>query len=71
MMVSSVQESQQSQDFLAGQAATQKLQEQLAQNQQSCEAAIADERAKEQAHRHVCSILSLCPTLSSLLCALA
>ncbi|KAL3161007.1 hypothetical protein ABBQ38_009393 [Trebouxia sp. C0009 RCD-2024] len=51
MMVSSVAETQQSQDFLAGQAATQKLQEQLAQNQQSCEAAIAEERAKEQAHR--------------------
>ena len=52
-MVSSVAQTQQSQDFLASQAATQKLQEQLAETQQSCEAAMADERAQEQAHRHV------------------
>lgn len=51
--VSSVAQTQQSQDFLASQAATQKLQEQLTQTQQSCEAAAADERALDQAHRHV------------------
>lgn len=53
VMVSSVAQTQQSQDFLASQAATQKLQEQLTQTQQSCEAAAADERALDQAHRHV------------------
>lgn len=52
-MVSSIAQTQQSQDFLASQAATQKLQEQLGETRQRHEAAMADERAQEQAHRHV------------------
>ena len=52
-MVSSLAQTQQSQDFLASQAATQKLQEQLAQTQQNCDTAAADERAQEQAYKYV------------------
>ena len=52
-MVSSVAQTQQSQDFLASQAATQKLQEQMAETQQSREAAIVDARAQEQAYKCV------------------
>ncbi len=52
-LLSSVKETQQSQDFLATQAAAQQLQEQLTENQQSCEAAVADEQAKDQAWRQI------------------
>lgn len=51
-MVSSVAETQQSSEFAATQAANQQLQEQLTQQQQACEAAHADEKAKEQAFRY-------------------
>ena len=56
--MSSVAQTQQSQDFLASQAATQKLQVQLAETQQSCEAAIVAERAQEQAYKCVVSCAS-------------
>ena len=46
-----MKETQQSQDFMATQAAADQLQAQLTQQQQTCEAAAADEQAKEQAHK--------------------
>ena len=49
-----MEEAQQSHDFLATQAVAQQVQEQLAQHQQSREAAIADEQIKEQAVKYVC-----------------
>lgn len=52
-VLASVKETQQSQDFMATQAQAQQLQEQLTQQQQSCEAALADEQAKDHAYRYV------------------
>ena len=51
-MVNSVAQTQQTSEFLATQAANDQLQEQLTQQQQACEAAHADEQAKEQAFRY-------------------
>ena len=51
-LVISVKETQQSQDFMATQAAADQLQAQLTQQQQACEAAAKDEQAKEQAHKY-------------------
>ncbi|DBA94579.1 TPA: hypothetical protein ACH3X1_002162 [Trebouxia sp. C0004] len=49
-MLSSVRETQQGQDFLESQAAADQLQLQLTQSLQSCEAAVADELAKDEAY---------------------
>ena len=51
-VLASVKETQQSQDFMDTQAQAQQLQEQLTQQQQSCDAAVADEQAKDQAYRY-------------------
>ena len=50
-MLSSVRETQQGQHFLETQAAADQLQEHLAQSLQSCEQAVADESAKDEAFR--------------------
>ncbi|DBA85037.1 TPA: hypothetical protein ACH3X2_005770 [Trebouxia sp. C0005] len=49
--LSSVRETQQGQDCLETQAAADQLQSQLAQSLQSCEEAVADELAKDEAYR--------------------
>jgi len=46
-----VRETQQGQDFLETQAAADQLQLHLAQSLQSCEEAVADELAKDEAYR--------------------
>lgn len=46
-----MRETQQGQDFLESQAAADQLQLHLTQSQQSCEEAVADEMAKDEAYR--------------------
>ena len=52
-ILSSVRETQQGQDFLETQAAADQLQSHLAQSLQSCEEAVADELAKDEAYKQV------------------
>ncbi|KAA6429283.1 MAG: structural maintenance of chromosomes 6 [Trebouxia sp. A1-2] len=57
--LSSVRETQQGQDCLETQAAADQLQSQLAQSLQSCEEAVADELAKDEAYRQASVSLSI------------
>lgn len=54
-----MRETQQGQDCLETQAAADQLQSQLAQSLQSCEEAVADELAKDEAYRQASVSLSI------------
>ena len=58
-LLSSIKEGEMTEDFMATQAAAEQLQNQLTQQQQTFDTAVADEKAKEQAHKYNQSSLFL------------
>ena len=58
-LLSSIKEDEMSEDFMATQAAAEQLQNELTQQQQAFDTAVADEKTKEQAYKYDQPILCL------------